>query len=110
MLEKTPKEKPKRDKMYVNWSVPRPKFVEFEVDPEFAEKIIGFKVATRRFCSTTLWTYILKNNLFVSTIGNGKKVFVPDDYLSTILGKDQIQVTKGLNLFLNAKLKKIQKK
>ena len=99
-----------REKMYINWSRPKPKFEEMEVSPDFAENVVGMKVATRGFCSKSLWAYILKKNLFVQNIGNGKKFFVPDAYLSTVLGTLQIHVTKGINQFLNAKLKKIQKK
>ena len=49
-------------KRYFNHkSKPRPKFVEMEVSPEFAENVVGMKVvATRRFCSKSLCTYKLR--------------------------------------------------
>ena len=98
------KYKPKR---FVNNGIPRPKYVEFEVSEAFAETIIGWKRATREYCSKKLYCYILNKNLFVQ---NGKKFFVPDEFLSLTLGTSQINVHKGINLFLNANLKKIEKK
>ena len=99
--------KPKR---FVHNGIPKPKYIEMEVSPDFAQNIIGFKKATREFCSKSLWGYILSRNLFVKTIGNGKNFFKPDEYLGSILGSSQINVHRGINLFLNAKLKPIEKK
>lgn len=103
------KYKPKR---FVNNGpgTPKPKYLLMEIDEEFAEKIIGWKKATREYCSKSLYGYILSKNLFVRTIGNGKKFFRPDDYLALTLGSSQINVHRGINLFLNAKLKPIEKK
>ena len=64
--------------------------LRWRVALNFTENVVGMKVATRGFCSKSLWAYILKKNLFVQNIGNGKKFFVPDAYLSTGLGTRQI--------------------
>ena len=79
-----PKEKKYKPKRFVNngSGKPKPKFVELEVSPDFAEKIVGWKKATREFCSQSLWGYIQNKKLFVPNIGNGKKFFIPDEYLS----------------------------
>ena len=69
-----------REKMYFNKSKPRPKFVQMEVSPEFVENFAVMKVATRRFCSKSLWTYMYistKEKTFCAKYWNGKKGFCP---------------------------------
>ena len=79
---------------------PKPKFIEFDVDADFAQMIVGKKVATKEFCKVKLWDYIRRKNLI-----QGKHVLVPDEYLATVLGSGQMNVFQGVHKFVTAHLK-----
>ena len=77
---------------------PTPTYKEFEVDVEFAHRVVSKTVATREYCIQRLWAYVRENNLLV---GPNQNILVPDDYLATVLGTEQINVHRGFGKFVN---------
>ena len=80
---------------------PKPIFKEYQVDADFAHRIVGKLVATREFCEQALWDYVKKKNLLV---GPNKNILVPDEYLIPVLGTGQINVHRGIAKFVKANI------
>lgn len=85
----------------------RPKFIEMNVDPDFAHTIVGWHVATRKYCDIMLWEYIKKQNLFTCA---KKQYFIPNHFLSPVIGDKKIHISEGKNKFLSAMLYPLKSK